>query len=245
MVDTAKFREGEVVAPANPIKVVIVDDHSLFVRGLQFLLESSPGQAFEVVGVVDDPLTVERVFRRTTPDLAIIDLVMPGRTGVDIIRVLAKEFPRVRTLVVSGAENLELVVAALRAGAHGYVPKTADPSVLLAPIMSVLQGWITVSPEVIEALLAHANRPGKKLLEDLSSNERLLWSLVARGYDASDIGAKMFVSERTAKRKVAALLTKIGAANRVDAAALAGAAGLLDLSLTHTVDGGSSQHRDG
>ncbi|GAA4547846.1 response regulator transcription factor [Pseudonocardia xishanensis] len=214
--------------PEGPYTVVIVDDHALFAQGLALLLESRAGETFRVVGSATAGEEAVALVGRNRADVAIVDLALPPLGGVETIRRMKAAYPDTRVLALSGTEDLDLAAAALRAGADGYLGKSADPDVLVAPLLSVLAGVRVVRAELLDALLVSADRTADGLLDRLSERDVELWRLLARGLETSEIARPMLVSERTAKRMIASLLHKLGAANRIEAAALAGRAGLLD-----------------
>jgi DNA-binding NarL/FixJ family response regulator len=208
--------------------VVIVDDHALFSQGLALLLESRAGDTFVVAGSTTAGEDAVALVGRETPDIAIVDLALPPLGGVETIRRITAAYPRTRVLALSGTEDLGLAAAALRAGAAGFLGKSADPEFLVAPLLTIAAGVRVLHADLLDALLAAGDRAGDGLLERLDERELQLWSLLARGLETSEIAKPMLVSERTAKRMIASLLHKLGAANRVEAAALAGRYGLLD-----------------
>ncbi len=208
--------------------VVIVDDHALFSQGLALLLESRAGDRFVVAGSTTAGEQAVALVGREAADLAIVDLALPPLGGVETIRRVRAAYPRTRVLALSGTEDLDLAAAALRAGAAGFLGKSADPEVLVAPLLAIAAGVRVVRSDLLDALLAAGDRSGGGVVERLDGRELQLWALLARGLETSEIAKPMLVSERTAKRMIASLLHKLGAANRVEAAALAGRYGLLD-----------------
>jgi DNA-binding NarL/FixJ family response regulator len=208
--------------------VVIVDDHALFSRGLALLLESRAGDTFLVAGSTTAGEQAVALVGREAADIAIVDLALPPLGGVETIRRIAAAYPRTRILALSGTEDLGLATAALRAGAAGFLAKSADPEVLVAPLLTIAAGVRVVPPDLLDALLDASDRAGHGIVERLEERELQLWALLARGLETSEIAKVMLVSERTAKRMIASLLHRLGAANRIEAAALAGRYGLLD-----------------
>ena len=208
--------------------VVIVDDHALFSQGLALLLESRAGGTFVVAGSTTAGEQAVALVGREGADIAIVDLALPPLGGVETIRRIAAAYPRTRVLALSGTEDLGLATAALRAGAAGFLAKSADPEVLVAPLLTIAAGVRVVPPDLLDALLAAAERAGGGIVERLEERELQLWALLARGLETNEIAKVMLVSERTAKRMIASLLHRLGAANRIEAAALAGRCGLLD-----------------
>ncbi|MDN5747602.1 MAG: response regulator transcription factor [Pseudonocardia sp.] len=208
--------------------VVIVDDHALFSQGLALLLQARAGQTFTVAGSTTTGEQAVALVGREVADIAIVDLALPPLGGVETIRRIRAAYPATHVLALSGTEDLGLASAALRAGAAGFLGKSADPDVLVAPLLAIVAGVRVVRPDLLDALLASGDRTADGLLDRLDTRELQLWTLLARGLETSEIAKPMLVSERTAKRMIASLLHRLGAANRIEAAALAGRYGLLD-----------------
>jgi DNA-binding NarL/FixJ family response regulator len=207
------------------VSVVLIDDHPLFSRGLELLLSGSEG--LRVVGRADDPIAAVPLVDRVAPDLAVVDLTMPAPGGLETVRRIKARFPRVRVLVLSGTADDDEAVRALRQGADGFLPKTAEPAELVPPLLAMARGW-SVLPAPLLRRLTNGNGRSVEVPRDLDDTERTLWRLLADGLAVDEISTRMFVSERTVKRMTAALLRHLGVENRAQAAALAGRAGLLD-----------------
>lgn len=208
--------------------VAIVDDHDLFAQGLELLLSTKAGDRFEVGGVTTRVEEAPALVDSCQADLAIVDLAMPPLGGNAAIRQIKQRRPDTRVLALSGSEDLTLAENAIRAGADGYLRKSADPDVLVAPLLTVAAGFRVLDERLLETVLATSRKPPESVFEKLSPQDVRLWTLTARGLETTDIARRMVVSERTAKRMLASLLHKIDAANRVEAAGLAGQYGLLD-----------------
>ena len=116
----------------------------------------------------------------------------------------------------------------MRSGADGFLPKTARPEALAGPLWTIAEGLRVIDPAVFDALLRNTRRPPPALMERLTAQDLKLWALLAAGMETNDITGRMLVSERTAKRMVAALLNKLGVTNRIAAATLAGRVGLIE-----------------
>ncbi|WP_433717626.1 response regulator [Actinoplanes sp. CA-051413] len=208
------------------IRVIVVDDHPLFVRGLELLLpEVSDGRA-EVVAATGDAAAAASLVRRTVPDLVLVDLHMPPPGGVRAIAAIRRSSPRVRIVAMSGDEDPAPALEALRAGAEGFLPKTSEVADVLQPLLSILDGWAVLPAELLGALLGpgRGNRPAPV---DLDAPERQLLQLIAAGATTTEIALQLHVSERTVKRLTATLLRKLRVSSRTEAAALAGSAGIL------------------
>lgn len=207
---------------------MIVDDHELFAQGLALLLSHKWGDLFEVAGQTTHVEEAAALVASAKADLAVIDLAMPPLGGVAAIRHVKRLHPSTKILAVSGSDDVNLAEQALRAGADGFLPKTAQPDALVAPLRTLAAGLRVVDGAVLDALLNSTRKPSAELMEKLGAQDLKLWVLLSTGMETIDIAKRMLVSERTAKRMVASLLNKIGAGNRIAAAGLAGKLGLLD-----------------
>lgn len=218
------------------VTVVIIDRDLLFSRGLELLLERVSGGAVRVVGHTSDGCGAVEIVRRQRPDVAIVGLSLPAPGALPVIRDIKRLYPWVRVIAMvgpgegasGGDTGTNGAVAALRAGADGLFDTTAPPETLLAPLRATAAGMSVVPPAVMAALVDGPARRDRERLRCLSAEEQMLWRLVADGLDTTDISAALLVSERTAKRRVSALLNKLRVTSRLQAAALAGRCGLLD-----------------
>lgn len=219
--------EPVVASRENPLTVVVVDDHELFSAGLEFVLNHASKGIVRVLGRTADAGQALELVRRQRPQVAIIDLAMPPPGGVEAIRQVKHHYPQVAVLALSGTDDVEFALGALKAGADGFMLKSAAPEVLIPPLLSISLG-VAVMPRPMLASMFKTLRTGREVLAQLDDDERQLWLLVAKGYDTNEIAERLYASERTVKRMVASLLRKVGAANRHEASALAGRCGLLD-----------------
>jgi two-component system nitrate/nitrite response regulator NarL len=208
------------------IRVTVVDDHPLFVGGLELLLpEVSDGRAV-VVASTGDAAAAASLVRRTVPDLVLVDLHMPAPGGVRAIAAIRRTTPRVRIVAMSGDDEPAPALEALRAGAEGFLPKSAEVKEVLQPLLAILDGWAVLPSELLGTLLAPARgiRPAPV---DLDGAEKQLLQLIAAGATTTEIALQLPVSERTVKRLTATLLRKLRVSSRTEAAAVAGSAGIL------------------
>ena len=212
----------------TPLVIVIIDDHELFAQGLALLLSREWDGTFTIGGQTTHVEEAADLVDRCNADVAIVDLSMPPLGGIAAIRHIKSRRPATRILALSGTDDLNLAEEALRAGADGFLPKTARPEALAGPLWTIAEGLRVIDPAVLDALLRNTRRPPPALLERLTAQDLKLWALLASGMETNDIAARLLVSERTAKRMVAALLNKLGVTNRIAAAALAGRVGLID-----------------
>ncbi|MET8348337.1 MULTISPECIES: response regulator transcription factor [unclassified Micromonospora] len=208
---------------AATIRLAVVDDHPLFVRGLELLLAATTDGRAEVVGSTGDAAAAAALVSRCRPDLALVDLHMPPPGGIRAVAAIRRTTPRVRVVAMSGSSDPAPALEALRAGAEGFLPKTSEPEELLPPLVAILDGWAVLPAELLRAVL----RPSRAAPVDLDGEERRLLRAIAAGRNTVDIAEELHVSERTVKRMTAALLRKLRVSNRAEAAAVAGHAGLL------------------
>ncbi|MCG5470035.1 response regulator transcription factor [Micromonospora sp. LAH09] len=200
-----------------------MDDHPLFVRGLELLLPITTDGRAEVVASTGDAAAAAALVNQWHPDLVLVDLHMPPPGGVRAVGAIRRTTPRVRVVAMSGSADPAPALEALRAGAEGFLPKTSEPEELLPPLLAILQGWAVLPAELLHAML----RPTRAAPVDLDGEERRLLRAIAAGRNTIEIADELHVSERTVKRMTAALLRKLRVSNRAEAAALAGHAGLL------------------
>jgi two-component system nitrate/nitrite response regulator NarL len=211
---------------ADTIRLVLVDDHTLFRELLRRALADHPRLC--VVGEADNTEAGIRCARDLQPNIVVMDLNMPGGGGVEATRVLRAELPSVDIVVVTGSENDEDLLAALRAGAKGYVMKTAGLTDLVQSLEAIAQGHAALSPEITAKLLSHLSRdespprptrgqtPG-----GLSERELEVLRLVAQGATNRQIANQLYLSEHTVRTYLAHILEKLGLDNRAQAAAYA------------------------
>ncbi|MCV2490541.1 response regulator transcription factor [Geodermatophilus sp. YIM 151500] len=219
--------DGAAAERRPPVDVVVVDDHPLFARGLSLLLPEVSLGRVRVVGTTDDASAAAALVQREHADVAVVDLHMPPPGGTRAIAAIRRVEPTVRVVALSGLAEPDAAVEALRAGAAGFLPKTAGPEQLVRPLLAVLDGWSVLPEALLRRLLDRAAPEGDQgVVGELTADERRLWRLVAAGAGTLEIAATLHVSERTAKRLVAGLLRRLRVATRVEAAALAGRVGL-------------------
>jgi len=212
------------------LTVVLVDDHQLFSRGLELLLNTDPESRVRVLGRTEDAGRALELVRHHRPKVAIIDLVMPPPGGLAAVEAVKRHYPCVRVLALSGNDDVSSACDALRAGADGFLLKSSEPDELVPPLIALASGVAVVPAPVMHALLDAKASSGQARLAGLEPDDIALLRLVAAGLESIEIAEQLHVSERTAKRLVAALLRRIEVANRVQAAAFAGRAGLLEES---------------
>jgi len=213
------------IALHRPIRVLVVDDHDLFRTGLRSLLEED---GFEVAASASGAAAVRRV-GAFAPDVVVMDMNMPGMTGVEATPLVLEQAPEASVLMLTIATEDTRVISAIRAGASGYLLKDAELPEIAAGIRAAAAGHSAISPRVAGALLrsvCSSERDLPKVVPmpdgpDLSAREQQVLSLVSEGCDNAEIAGQLFLSQSTVKNHVSKLLEKLGADNRVQAATYA------------------------
>jgi len=211
---------------AEPIRVLVVDDHQVVRQGLRVFLDVQPD--LDVVGEAGDGETAVALVEELAPDVVLLDLKMPGMGGVDTMRLLRDRGVPARVLVLTSYTDPASVVPALRAGAAGYVYKDIEPEALAQAIRAVNAGRVLLEPAVAAALLdgdPGAGRP-ERHLPALTDREREVLGQLALGRSNREIARALVVAEKTVKTHVSSILSKLDLADRTQAALYAVRTGL-------------------
>ncbi|MDQ1504551.1 MAG: two-component system, NarL family, nitrate/nitrite response regulator NarL [Actinomycetota bacterium] len=209
------------------VRLALVDDGGLFGRDVEAMIETASGGAVAFVGRTDDHRAVVDLVRRRRPEVVLLDLAL-GSAAMTALRDLHRSTPVTRVVAITGEADVNLVSTTFRAGAHGVLLRATTPEDLVAPLLAAASGHCVLPGALLPSLVGIAVARHPELLDTLTPEERQLWRMVADGVETTQIAETLFVSERTAKRMVALLLRRLGVANRIQAAALAGQSGLLD-----------------
>jgi DNA-binding NarL/FixJ family response regulator len=211
-----------------PIRVLIADDHRLFRDGLRALLDSSPD--LEVVGEAGGGEEVVAKAAEVRPDVILMDLQLPGINGVEATRRILGSQPRISVLVLTMFEDTDTVLAAMRAGARGYILKDTEEEALLRSVRAVASGEALFGPGVAERLMRYLAEAtptaGRAAFPELTDREREVLSLLAQGLSNQAVAEHMGISLKTARNHVSNILARLQVADRTEAVARARAAGL-------------------
>lgn len=213
---------------ADRIRILIGDDHAVVREGLKAILSDG---GFAVVGEAGDGREAVEVARRTRPDVVVMDIQMPGMSGIEAAKLIRAEIPEVKILVLTTFADEKTLTQCLKAGVDGYVIKDVEKMDLKKHIRAVARGEAILDPKVAGVLMARVRgeipTPDEKGEELLTSQQMSIVRLVAQGYSNREIAEKLHLSENTMKGYVAEILHKLGVKNRVEAATLASAKGWL------------------
>ncbi len=214
---------------ADPIRVLVVDDHAIVREGLRWLMSTEPG--IELVGEAADGQEALEKARALCPDVILMDLVMPRMDGITAIARIKEALPEVRVLVLTSFAEDEQVFPAIKAGALGYLLKDTSPQALLRAIRDIHAGTPTMHPLVARKLIQELQRPSDlpPTREPLTEREMEVLRLVARGLSNEEIAERLYIGERTARTHVSNILSKLHLANRTQAALYALREGLAHL----------------
>lgn len=194
------------------IKVILCDDHALIRRGIRDTLADA--HDLEVVGEAGDYGELRSLLRTTPCDVLVLDINLPGRSGLDVLHALKDEGSPVKVLVVSMYPEDQYAIRALKAGAHGYVNKGGDPAQLVAAIRMVAQGRKYVTPEMAQMLVESLTTPSSEAAhERLSDRELQTLVMIASGKRLSDIAEELMLSPKTVSVYRARVLEKLGLSN--------------------------------
>jgi DNA-binding NarL/FixJ family response regulator len=214
----------------DELRVLLVDDHDLFRTGLMSLLVE---EGVQVVGEAADGESALRLVRDLVPDVVVMDLNMPGLTGVEVTREISLTSPLTRVVVLTISADNSDVVEAVMAGACGYLLKDSSIHELIAGIRAAAEGESLISPQiaaqVLQALRFQSARSGtaEATQAKLSDRELEILKLIANGTDNAQIARELFISPKTVKNHISNILMKLQIENRIQAAVYAVRSGIV------------------
>jgi len=211
-------------------RIVLADDHAMVRRGLRLVLDSEPD--LEVIAEAEDGAAAIDVCMKEDVHLAILDVTMPRMTGLQAARELQRRKPDLRVLILSMHDNEQYLYEALKAGASGYVLKSAADRDLVDACRAAMRGEPFLYPGAVTALirdfLAHANEGAPARQNPLSPREEEVTKLIAEGHTTREIAEMLVLSEKTVERHRANILEKLGLRDRVDLTRYAIRRGLIE-----------------
>jgi DNA-binding NarL/FixJ family response regulator len=206
------------------IRIMVIDDHPIVRQGIRSLLSNY--DEFRVVGEAENGITAMSQFKQQLPDVTLLDIRMPGQSGLEVLQQIQQAQPEAKVLMLSSFDDDEYVMQALRAGARGYILKSASDEMLVNTIRAVYQGEHVLSPQVTGAVVQRliADRPTAAspltaVAQDFDPEERQILRLLVTGASNSQIAQDLYLSHTTVKRKLRKIFTKMQVESRAQAAA--------------------------
>lgn len=212
-------------SPARRIRVLLADDHAVVRQGIRQFLEAS-GE-IEVIAEASDGEEGLRLIRQHLPDVAVLDIQMPLRSGIDLARAIRADRLPVGVLILTAFDDEPYVRAVLQAGANGYVLKTADAQDIVEAVRSVREGKSVLDPAIARQLISRFSAEPPLLVEELTERELEVLRLAAHGYTNKAIGVQLSISDRTVQGHLAKVFGKLHAASRTEAVMRAVTQGLI------------------
>jgi DNA-binding NarL/FixJ family response regulator len=206
-----------------PIKILIVDDHSVVRQGLRMFLELEPD--FIIEGEAIDGVDALQKVAELNPDVILMDLLMPIMGGVRATEIIKRDYPEIEVIVLTSVLEDSTLVNAIRAGAIGYLLKDTEADELIRAIKAAALGQVQLSPKVAERLMREIRSPESP--EKLTERETEVLRLLAKGKANKEISQKLYISETTVKTHVSNILKKLGVPSRTQAALYAVRIGLV------------------
>jgi DNA-binding NarL/FixJ family response regulator len=216
---------------SNPIRVVLADDHAVVRKGIRDFIEGA-GDIVVVAEAADGDAALEAI-RSERPDVAVLDIQMPHRTGIEVTRAVRDESLPVGVLVLTAYDDDPYVQAVLQAGANGYVLKNASSDEIVQAVHTVYEGQMALDPTIARKIVARwmsaGQAPPQPLEPHPSPREMDVLRLVARGMTNKAIAAQLKISERTVQGHIASLFSKLGVNSRTEAVVRAAQLGWVSL----------------
>jgi two-component system nitrate/nitrite response regulator NarL len=207
------------------IRIVVVDDHTLFRRGLVGLLAEMEG--FQVVGEASNGRDALAIIQATQPDIVLLDVNMPEMSGIETLTALRKHGVDTPVLMLTISQHEEDLIGAIRAGANGYLLKNAEPETLRQTIKQVVAGQAVLAPEVTGQVFRLVRSGQFDPVNLLTEREVEVLRFLSRGLTTAQTGTEMFISENTVKTHIRHILEKMDVSNRAEAVARATQLGLI------------------
>ena len=205
-------------SPIGPIRVILVDDHTMVRRGLATFLKVFDDM--KLVGEAESGEAAIQLCAEASPDVILMDMSMPDMDGAATTRIIRKQHPEIQVIALTSFKEGKLIKDALEAGAIGYLLKDISADDLARAIRAAHAGRATLSPEAAQALVETANLPAAPGL-DLTEREREVLELMIEGLNNTQISGRLTVSPSTIKSHVSNILSKLGAASRTEAVTIA------------------------
>ncbi|MDQ3940414.1 MAG: response regulator transcription factor, partial [Actinomycetota bacterium] len=203
----------------EPVRVLLVDDHDLLRQGMKAMLETE--ESITVVGEAADGAQVVELVEEIMPDVVLIDIVMPNKDGIEATTEIKDAFPHIGVVVLSGHDDQQFVFDAIKAGASGYLLKTAEIEEVIATVEAAAAGGSKLDPDLAMRVLSEFQKYQKEessgVFQPLTPREREILQLMSEGLPNKTIASRSGISERTVTTHVANIYSKLHVNNRVSA----------------------------
>ena len=206
-------------------RVLIVDDHLVVRKGIQMLLDTEPN--IKLVGEAKDAQSAVQLNKHLLPDVVLMDLVLPGKGGLEVVPEIKRDNPEVKVIVLTSFEDEDKIQAAMKIGVDGYLLKNADGEALLQAIQAVQKGEMPLHPRVARYLFKTQGRSNNPNGIHLTCREMEILQLLAQGLSNKDVAQKLNLTEGTVKSYVSNILSKLNVSTRTEAAMWAARQGLI------------------
>ena len=218
------------ITKADSIRVLLADDHAIVRAGIRQFMERAGD--IQVIAEADDGEMAQDMIRLHQPEVAVLDIQMPKRSGIEVTRWVRANYPKVGVLILTAFDDDPYVLAVLQAGANGYVLKTASPGDLIQAVRDVYFGKSVLDADITQKLLAQLSHP-KEALQSEQLTEREMEGLVltAKGYTNKAIGVQLGISDRTVQGHLAHIFNKMQAGSRTEAVMRAVSLGWISQSI--------------
>jgi len=218
------------IEPDRPLRILVVDDHDIVRQGIAALLERQPG--YDVVAQAGTAADAVAAANRFVPDLVILDVGLPDGSGIETCREIKARHPGTRVVILTGSADEHTVLTAVVAGANGYLLKSSGVREVMHAIDVVAAGGSLLDPVATDRMVRRIRRLGEGAEADplagLAARERRILELIAAGHTNKEIASEIKLSEKTVKRSVSVILSKLNLERRGQAAALFAGRGPLD-----------------
>jgi DNA-binding NarL/FixJ family response regulator len=218
------------IEKSDPIRVLLADDHAIVRAGIRQFLERAGD--IRIIAEADDGEMAQDMIRLHQPDVAVLDIQMPKASGIEVTRWIRLNYPGIGILILTAYDDDPYILAVLKAGANGYVLKTASPGALIQAVQDVFNGKSVLDTIITQKLLTQIHHPKEILqVEQLTERETEVLELAARGFTNKAIGVQLGISDRTVQGHLAHIFNKLQAGNRTEAVMRAVSLGWISQSM--------------
>jgi len=200
------------------LKVLLVDDHLVVLKGLRFFLQTRPD--IDIVGEAQDGKEALQQVEKLQPDIVLMDVIMPNMDGIEATRQIKADYPDVKVVILTSSSDKDHVIPAIRAGASGYQLKDVDPNFLEETLIAVMDGGTSLHPQISSYLMVHVSKEDENQSSyyELTPRERVVLEHITYGESNKEIAAALHITEKTVKTHITSILGKMEVQDRTQAA---------------------------